>query len=57
LEFAKNIPKPVWQNKIKKQETVNLEQNQEFKDELQLLEQQHLKLLNEIEVLNTGKKI
>lgn len=58
LEFAKNIPKPVFVSvKRKKENEGNKQESQEFRDELQLLEQQHLKLLNEIENMNNGKQV
>lgn len=57
IEFAKNIPKPVFQVKRISGNNESKEQK-EFRNELELLEQQHLKLLNEIEknVNSTEKK-
>ena len=55
MDFAKNIPKPmIIAPKRKKEEDTTNTNKQEFKDELELLEHQHLKLLNEIESLNNN---
>lgn len=57
LDFAKNIPKPmIIAPKRRKEEDAKKTENPEFKDELELLEHQHLKLLNEIESLNNNKQ-
>lgn len=59
LDFAKNIPKPVLPIKKIKPDLIKEVKKQEFRDELQILEQQHLKLLDEIEKNiknNSGKK-
>ena len=54
IEFAKNIPRPVIPVKKQKFGDGTTKEQEEFKDELQLLEKQHLKLLNEIEHMNNG---